>query len=142
MFLIGFYLFFLGSWGLCGYDMYKTFNENKVYAECQNVTYNYWADNKFIHSTHHFKYKNTSNEIINLKLAYSLCPINSSCVTKKEDIKINPHEYYHSEMWDLYSKFNQKTTGKYYYRVITDLKGNKKYISEHTESKCVIRLVS
>lgn len=139
MFEIIMYGIMITTFSLCGYDIYKTSNEDKANAECQDVAYHYSADNKYVYSTHHFSIKNNTELKQNFNVTFSLCPINAKCITKKGIIAISPHHQYYSDMWDLSSEFRQKTLGTYYYRVMTDIKG---YKNLHSEKTCKVRLVN
>ncbi len=139
MFEIIFYAIFLTTTSLCAYDIYQTSSEDTAYAECSDTAYNFDANDKLVYSTHHFNLKNNNELTEKFKVTYSICPINYPCSKKTQSITIYPHQQYYSNTWNLYTTFNQKTTGNYYYRVITDIKG---YKNLHTEKTCKVRLIN
>lgn len=138
MFEIFIYGVFLFTSTFCVIDMYKTSYEDRAYAECSDTTYYFNDDNKLVFSTHHFNIKNNRQSREKFDIRYAICPINSSCITKRDTVIVDPYKEYSSNTWNLYTKYNQKTTGIYYYRVITDIKG---YKTIHTENTCKVRIV-
>lgn len=138
MFEVLIYAIIMSGYSAFGYELYKEYYENIAYAECSNVTYHFKDDHKDVYGTYHFNIKNDKPTVEKFTATYTVCPMNLPCVSESETVNVNPFKQYHSKVWNLYAKFNQKTTGTYTYRVITDVKG---YKNLHTENTCKVRIV-